>query len=284
MLLSSRLGIYAAAWGAVLGAAAHLGIRVVGALRAGFPIRPRLEVRTAPVAEFIRLMIPKMVSHPIEPLTFLYFTALATTFAAGDVTAVSFARNFQSLPVSLIGIAFSIAAFPALSIAAAEGDRARFVSLVRVNAITIAVLATAAAIGLIVVGGFAIRLFLGGGEFGEDDVARTTLLLSAFAIAIPFESLVYLFSRAVYATRNTLLAVLASVAGFVVTIVTGELLAPAHRRARDPGLVRDRQRGEGRPADPRHGAPRAHGGPGRGPCGQRGVVGTTAMKRPSRPG
>ena len=87
-------------WGAVIGAAAHLGIRVIGALRAGFPIRPRLEVRTAPVAEFIRLMLPKMVSQPIEPLTFLYFTALATTFAAGDVTAVSFARNFQSLPVS----------------------------------------------------------------------------------------------------------------------------------------------------------------------------------------
>jgi putative peptidoglycan lipid II flippase len=225
ILLSSRLGIHAAAWGAVLGAVAHLGIRVIGALRAGFPIRPRLEVRTAPVAEFIRLMLPKMVSHPIEPLTFLYFTALATTFAAGDVTAVSFARNFQSLPVALIGIAFSIAAFPALSAAAADGDRARFVGLVRVNALTIAALATAAAIGLIVVGGFAIRLFLGGGEFGEDDVERTTLLLSAFAIAIPFESLVYLFSRAIYATRNTLLAVLASVAGFLVTIATGELLA-----------------------------------------------------------
>jgi putative peptidoglycan lipid II flippase len=225
VLLSSSIGIHAAAWGAVLGAAAHLGIRVVGALRAGFVIRPRLEVRTAAVAEFIRLMVPKMLSHPIEPLTFLYFTALATTFAAGDVTAVSFARNFQSLPVSLIGIAFSIAAFPALATAAADGDRARFVRLVRVNAITIAALASAAAIGLIVVGGFAIRLFLGGGEFGDDDVARTTLLLSAFAIAIPFESLVYLFSRAVYATRNTLLAVLASVAGFLVTIVTGELLA-----------------------------------------------------------
>ena len=177
------------------------------------------------MTEFIRLMVPKMLSHPIEPLTFLYFTALATTFAAGDVTAVSFARNFQSLPVSLIGIAFSIAAFPALSNAAADGDRARFVRLVRVNAITIGTLATAAAIGLVIVGGFAIRVFLGGGEFGEDDVARTTLLLSAFAIAIPFESLVYLFSRAVYATRNTLLAVLASVAGFLVTIATGELLA-----------------------------------------------------------
>jgi putative peptidoglycan lipid II flippase len=225
VLLSGSIGIHAAAWGAVLGATAHLGIRVIGALRAGFPIRARLEVRTAPVTEFVRLMIPKMLSHPIEPLTFLYFTALATTFAAGDVTAVSFARNFQSLPVALIGIAFSIAAFPALATAAADGDRARFVRLVRVNAITIAALATAAAVGLVIVGGFAIRLFLGGGEFGDDDVARTTLLLSAFAIAIPFESLVYLFSRAVYATRNTLLAVLASVAGFLVTIAAGELLA-----------------------------------------------------------
>ena len=44
-------------------------------------------------------MVPKMLSHPIEPLTFLFFTSVATTLAAGSVSAVSFARNFQSVPV-----------------------------------------------------------------------------------------------------------------------------------------------------------------------------------------
>lgn len=226
LALGGSLGIHAAAVGAVIGALLHLGIRIFGIRRVGFPIRARLQVRTTPVREFIRLMLPKMASHPIEPVTFLYFTALATTVGAGAVSAVSFARNFQSLPVSLIGIAFSIAAFPALSAAAAAGDRSRFTALVRTNAFTIGALSATAGLGLFLLGGFTIRLFLGGGEFSDEDVERTTTVLAAFAISVPFESLVYLLSRAIYATRNTLLAVLANLGGFLVTVTAGALLTP----------------------------------------------------------
>ena len=104
LLLHDSLGIKAAAWGAVIGAALHLGIRVVGMLGSTVPLRLRLDVRMPAVREFVRLMIPKMVSHPIEPLTFLFFTAVASTLAAGSVSSVSFARNFQSVPVALIGV------------------------------------------------------------------------------------------------------------------------------------------------------------------------------------
>ena len=69
------------------------------------------------VREFVRLMLPKMVSHPVEPMTFLFFTNVASGLAAGSVTVVSYARNFQSVPVSLIGISFSLAVFPTLSAA-----------------------------------------------------------------------------------------------------------------------------------------------------------------------
>ena len=227
LTLSDRLGIFGPAVGAVIGSLLHLGIRVVGIARSGFRLRARLEVRTRAVAEFVRLMLPKMASHPIEPVTFLYFTALATTIGAGAVSAVSFARNFQSLPVSLIGIAFSIAAFPTLAAAWADGDQGRFLALVRTNAITIGGLSAIAAIGLWLLGGLAIRIFLGGEAFGEADVATTTLVLSAFALSVPFESLVYLLSRSIYATRNTLLAVLANLGGFLVTVVAGFLLTPA---------------------------------------------------------
>jgi peptidoglycan biosynthesis protein MviN/MurJ (putative lipid II flippase) len=44
-------------------------------------------------------------------------------------------------------------------------------------------------------------------------------VLAVFAIAIPFESLGHLFSRAIYATRHTTLQVVASLVGFAVTIV-----------------------------------------------------------------
>jgi putative peptidoglycan lipid II flippase len=219
------MGIKAAAVGAVIGASLHLAIRVAGILlRSSVRLRPRLDLRTPALREFIRLMIPKMLSHPIEPITFLFFTAVATTLVAGSVSAVSFARNFQSVPVSLVGVSIALAAFPGLSAAWAAGDRGGFGREVRRNAITIGTLTTLAAIGLVVVGPLAIEVLLGGGRFDAEDVALTAGVLAAFAVAVPFDALSHLTSRGLYATHNTVLAVLASLAGFAVTIATTLLL------------------------------------------------------------
>ncbi len=221
------MGIKAAAVGAVIGASLHLAIRVLGILRSSVRLRPRLDLRMPALREFIRLMIPKMVSHPIEPLTFLFFTSVATTLAAGSVSALSFARNFQSVPVSLIGVSIALAAFPGLSAAWAAGDRRGFAREVRRNAITIGVLTALAGLGLVVVGPLAIDVLLGGGRFDAEDVALTAGVLAAFAVAVPFDALAHLTSRGLYATHNTILPVLASVAGFAVTIgITLALVGP----------------------------------------------------------
>ena len=226
LVLGSRLGVLGAAVGAVVGALGHLAIRVVGIWRTRFRPRPSVSFRARGVGEFLRLMIPKMASHPVEPLTFLYFTALASSLEPGSVSSISFAHNFQSVPVSLFGASFAIAAFPLLSAAAVAGDRRGFIRTFRTTLATIVVLTVAAAVGLFVVSGLAIRLLLGGGAFDEADIARTTAVLAVFAISVPLESLTHLLSRAIYATRNTLLPTAASIAGFVVTVISAQALIP----------------------------------------------------------
>lgn len=224
VLFSDGLGIYGPAIGAVIGAAIHLASRFIGLRPSRFRIGPGWSFRMPAVGEFVRLMLPKMVSHPVEQMTFLFFTAIASTLVAGSVTAVSFARNFQSVPVTLIGVAFALAVFPALSTAHAVGDRRGFLRLVGTNLVSIAVITTASAIVLAIVGELAIRVLLGGGAFDAEDVALTSLVLAAFAISIPFESLTHLLSRAIYATRHTLLQVLASLAGLGITVLATQLL------------------------------------------------------------
>jgi peptidoglycan biosynthesis protein MviN/MurJ (putative lipid II flippase) len=49
-------------------------------------------------------------------------------------------------------------------------------------------------------------------------------VLAAFAISVPFESLSHLLSRAIYATRHTILQVLASLAGLAITVAATLLL------------------------------------------------------------
>lgn len=225
--LADAIGIYAAAVGAVLGSAIHLGSRFIGLRHSRLRVGPEWELRTPSIREFVRLMLPKMVAQPIEPTVFVFFTNIASTLAIGSVTVVDYARNFQGAPVTLIGVAYAVAAFPRLSEAYADGDRARFVRLVGANGISIVVLTVAAAVGLIVLGELVIGTLYGGGAFGPGDVARTAAVLSAFALSVPFESIAHLLSRAIYATHNTLLQVASSLIGLAVTILATLALLPA---------------------------------------------------------
>ena len=219
LALAPSIGITAAALGAVLGAAMHLGIRVVGITRTPFRIRARLDVRTAAIRDFFRLMLPKTASSPIEPITFLFFTNVASGMAAGSITTVNLARNFASVPVSLVGVAFAIAAFPVLASTFAAGDRRGFIRFASRTAGSVAALTIAAAIGLVIVGPLAIEILLGGGRFDAEAVAQTASVLAVFALAVPTESLGHLISRAIYATRHTIWQVVASLVGFAVTVV-----------------------------------------------------------------
>jgi putative peptidoglycan lipid II flippase len=227
VLFGERYGVYATTWGGVGGAFAHLAVRAIGTTRTSFRIGPAVAIRTAAFREFVRLMLPRMVSFPIEPLMFTFFTSLASQLGAGSVSSLNFASDFQVVPVSLIGVSFSLAVFPTLSAAFASGNRAEFQSTLVRNVLTIGVLTTLAAIGLFILGEFGIRLLLGGGRFSEADVARTSLVLAAFALSVPFDSLSYPLSRGLYATRNTLLQVIASFAGFGTIVVLASVFVPA---------------------------------------------------------
>ena len=198
-LFASRFGIVATAWGAA-----------------------------AAFAEFLRLMIPRMFSVAIEPLTLTYFTRVAAGLAAGSIAALNFGLDFQVLPVSLIGVSFSLAVFPVLSAAYADRDGAAFRSVLARNLVTIAVLTSLAAVALFLLAGPLVSVLLGGGRFGAADVALTTTVVAAFALSIPFDALAYPLSRGLYATHDTLRQVIASFTGLIVVIVaTQALLGPA---------------------------------------------------------
>jgi putative peptidoglycan lipid II flippase len=224
VLFAARFGIAASAWGAVAGAAAHLAIRAIGTTRTSFRIRPAFAIRTAAFREFIRLMLPRMLSVPIEPLIFTYFTVVAAGLGVGSVSALNFGLDYQVLPVSLIGVSFSLAVFPVLSGAFADRDRGVFRSVLTRNVVTIALLTTAAAIGLFVLSGTLVEVLLAGGRFEADDVALTTTVVAAFALSIPFDALAYPLSRGLYATHDTIRQVISSFAGLGIVIVATQAL------------------------------------------------------------
>jgi putative peptidoglycan lipid II flippase len=224
VLFAGRFGVAASAWGAVAGAVAHLAIRAIGTTRTTFRIRPGFGFRTPAFREFFRLMLPRMASVPIEPLIVTYFTVVAAGLGVGSVSSLNFGLDYQVLPVSLIGVSFSLAVFPVLSAAFADRDGEAFRTELGRNLVTIALLTTAAAIGLFVLSTPLVEVLLGGGRFEADDVARTSAVVAAFAFSIPFDALAYPLSRGLYATHDTLRQVIASFSGLAVVVLTTQAL------------------------------------------------------------
>jgi putative peptidoglycan lipid II flippase len=228
IVFADRFGIAATAWGAVGGAAAHLAVRVLGTLRTTFRVGPALAVRTPAFREFIRLMLPRMASHPVELLMLTWFTILATDLGEGSVSAFNFASDYQVVPILLIGAPFSLAVFPTLSAAFAEGDSTTFRTILVRNLRSVAALTTVAAVALFILSGPLVEVLLGGGRFDQDDVGRTTSVVAAFALSIPFDALAYPLSRGLYATHDTIRQAIASfVALGVVVVVSSQLVGPA---------------------------------------------------------
>lgn len=213
------LGIYGLAAGTLFGALLHLLPRFFGIFVSPFRYKFfAVNWRDANFIQVIKLMIPKIIGHPVEQLTFLGFTRIATLLAAGSVTAVSFARNFQSVPVSLFGIAFSIAIFPVLAEYADKGDRENYLKNFWKALRNILIFTIPSAIGLYLLSDLPIRIFLGGGKFSDENIMRTANVLAVFAFSIPTESLKHLLARSFYALKNTIIPVLISVLGLAVSI------------------------------------------------------------------
>jgi putative peptidoglycan lipid II flippase len=218
------MGIYGVAIGFLFGAAGHLGVHLVGIFRTTFRPKLSLAFRTKGVGEFAVLMLPKMASMALLDLLLLYFNNIASTLAPGSTSALSYANEFRSTTETVIGLSFAVAAFPALSAAAAAGDKRAFKRIFRTNALTIGFLSVVAAIALAILAGFISNLFRGG-AFDDVDVQRMTLVLAIYALSVPFECLIEIFARGIFATHNTTERLAAIAAGFVAGVATTMLLS-----------------------------------------------------------
>lgn len=226
LLLVPRFGIMGIAFGTLGGALLHLSIRLIDSLLSGFRFKPNFNFKTPEFRKTIKLMIPKMFGHPVELATFWAFTIIASRLQPGSVAIMSFARNFQSVPVSLIGITVATTTFPLLAQAITDRSLDQFKKILKLSFWIILGGSVLSAIAMFVIREPLIRITLGGGSFTQASVMRTAFTLGMFTLAIPTESLVQLMARAYYATQNTIIPVIFNLIGFLVSISMAVYLAP----------------------------------------------------------
>lgn len=228
IFLAPYFGIMGVAIGTVGGAFLHFAIRFFDARRSGFAFSLKYSFKTAEFKQTLKLMLPKMLGHPIELATFWAFTAISSTLVPGSVAVMSFARNFESVPVSLIGITIATTTFPILAMTIVDRSIDRFRKILKNSFLLIFFTSIAAALVTFWIKEPLIRITLGGGAFQAGDIARTSMTLGVFALAIPTEASIQLLARAFYATKNTIIPVALSVVGFIISVGGAYLLVPRY--------------------------------------------------------
>ena len=228
VLLSPSFGIYGAAWGTVLGAALHLAARLLGSHRAQLTVQLNLRI-TPEMKKVLRLMLPRLVGLTATQVQLWAFVAIASTLGEGAVTVHSLARNFQSFPVSLIGIALATSLFPLLATSASRGARGEFTEQLRWGVFLTLAATIPAALGIYLLRQPIIAFFVGTGAFDASAITATAWVLGVYTLSIPTESLLHLLSRSFYALHNTLIPTVISVVSLAVSIIAAYFLViPLH--------------------------------------------------------
>lgn len=201
-LLGHTYGVIAAVYGALGGAVLHLLVRVPELWRSGYRLRWVWDLKDPGLHQTLRLTWPRMGGLLVYQGNLWLYNALASYLTAGSVAIFSFARNFQSVPVSLFGISLATAAFPLLSAQYAERQNKEFLATWAQTFSRILFFTVPSALGLMLLSRSIISTFLQAGRFTEGDARLTALALSCFAWAVVFESLVHILARTFYARKD----------------------------------------------------------------------------------
>lgn len=211
------IGFPGLAWGTIIGALLHMLVRFIAFQKKSKIIfqKPRL---TKEIKQTIRLSFPKSIQILTWQVLLIWFVHLASTLEDGSITIYNIARNFQSMPVSLIGIAIALSAFSTLNHLAAKKQYSEFAKIIKEKSFLIILLTSLSAILLASISFFLIRFLFGGGAFTDTAVDATASLLIAYTVSIPLESLMHLLSRAHYALGDTLTPSIVNVSTILLTI------------------------------------------------------------------
>lgn len=227
LFLVPRFGIYGVALGTLGGALLHLLARLVTVERHYIKYRLRINFNEN-YRKFLRLMTPKMIQQPLEELTFLGFTVIASTLTAGAIVAMNFARNFQVMPVNTIGVTFSLAIFPTLSRLAAQKNQKEFKSNLMLAVKAIFLTTALAAFVIFILRRPIISIIFGGGAFDQRAVDLTASTLGVFCLSIPTESLVQILARGFYALKDSLTPVLISITSLIIAVASGFIFSKSY--------------------------------------------------------
>jgi putative peptidoglycan lipid II flippase len=218
-------GLSGLGFGVALGAFLHGAIQLPG-IRAS-QLLPRFTRRIIwpDIWPVLIISLPRTLTLGANQLALLVLVAFATFFGAGSVAVFNFAFNLQSVPQAIIGISYSVAAFPLLVRLFSNGEKKEFVDQM-INAMRhILFWSIPATVLFVVLRAQIVRVILGAGRFDWQDTRLTAAAIALFVVSLVGQNLILLFVRAYYAAGQTRRPLVLNVcASFLIIMIAWFLL------------------------------------------------------------
>ncbi|MBI4118259.1 MAG: murein biosynthesis integral membrane protein MurJ [Parcubacteria group bacterium] len=224
LFLYPTFGMPGLAYGVVLGSLLHFAIQLPVLARNGFLPRFSFGLRFAELERVLALSLPRTITLSANHLVILIFIAMASLVAEGSIAVFNLSYNLQSVPLSVIGISYSVAAFPTLAYLLSNGKRTAFVSQILTAARHIIFWSIPITVLFIVLRAQIVRTIFGTGEFGWAETRLTAAALALFALSVAAQSLLLLFVRGYYAAGYTKKPLFVNVISAVGTVLLGSFL------------------------------------------------------------
>ena len=190
-------GIMGVALGVVLGSILQLLVSSIGLYGMGFDYRFKIYWKNKGFRKVLGLLPARSLDQGIDYVNSIVETNLASRMVAGSVRAYQQAVTLSYVPISLIGVAISTAAFPKMANRLGQGRPDLFKSELQAVLRVIIWLALPVTVITFFGRGYLVNFIKNGGD------TLMASLLGILAIAILFRSIYHIAARSFYAQQDT---------------------------------------------------------------------------------
>ncbi|MEK7087886.1 MAG: murein biosynthesis integral membrane protein MurJ [Patescibacteria group bacterium] len=219
------LGLAGLAWGVVLGAILHLAIQVPVIFRTGMMPRFFLPRNLSLIKDVVLVSLPRTLALSLQHITVLVLTTLGSLLGVGSIAVFNLSWNLQSVPLSIVGVSYSLAAFPTLAGFWNKGDTKTFGVTLSAAVRHILFWSVPALVLFVVLRAQIVRTVLGSGAFDWSDTRLTAAALALFAASVVAQSISLLFTRAYYAAGKSKTPLFIALGSALITVCSALLFS-----------------------------------------------------------
>ena len=205
--------ILGVALGVSLGAISQLLFQIFGMIGLGFEYKRAIFWKNTGFRKVLRLLPARSFDQSIDYLNSIVEKFIASFLFAGAITSYQAAFTLRNVPIALIGVAISTAAFPSITERAASTRTDLFRKDIAKTLEVIFWLSLPAAVIAFFMRGYLVRLLVGGGNLVISQI------LAWFTISIIFRAMFHTVTRSFYARQDTKTPLLVSIAAVLLNVV-----------------------------------------------------------------